>query len=246
MTMRSRGTDEPVVERAQDASDPSMGRPSSGRIERIDLKMRPARSILWQFPQLPSMERCALIEGADVERFEGTVLTLLDGEPTEIHYSVTCDAAWQTRSCTVTIESHGSTKTIRLEVDERGSWTRDGVRANELDGAADVDLGFSPCTNTLAIRRLALDIGQHARITVAWLRFPELDIIRSEQVYTRLTENTYRYESGTGDFRAELDVDEHGIVTRYGDYWREILESDLQAIDAAVAIEGPVKHAGAQ
>jgi hypothetical protein len=29
-------------------------------------------------------------------------------------------------------------------------------------------------------------------------------------------------ESGTGDFRADLEVDAAGIVTRYGSYWREI------------------------
>lgn len=173
------------------------------------------------------MERCALLEDSDVRRLEGTVLTLADADPVEIHYSVNCDAAWRTRSCIVNIDSGGSNETIQLEVDERGSWTRDGVRAAEFDDATDVDLGFSPCTNTLPIRRLALDVGQRARITVVWLRFPELDLIRSDQVYTRLAENAYRYESGTGDFRADLDVDDNGMVTRYGDYWREVVASGV-------------------
>lgn len=173
------------------------------------------------------MERCTLVEDAGLERLEGTVLTLLDGDPVEIHYSVTCDPAWRTRSCAVGIETRGSNKTIRLEVDEPGSWTHDGVRVSEFDGATDVDLGFSPCTNTLPIRRLALAVGQRARIAVVWLRFPELDLVRSEQVYTRLSESAYRYESATGDFRADLEVDDHGIVTRYGDYWREIVASGL-------------------
>ena len=32
-----------------------------------------------------------------------------------------------------------------------------------------------------------------------------------------VTWRSYRYESGT--FEAELQVDEHGLVTRYGDIW---------------------------
>jgi hypothetical protein len=167
------------------------------------------------------MERCALLE--DVERWylEGTVLTLLRGDPTEIRYALACDEAWRTQSCSVDIEGTVASESFEFEVDE-GVWTVNGRHERAFDGLTDIDLGFSPCTNTLPIRRLALEVGQSARIAVVWLRFPSLEIVRSEQVYTRLADHTYRYDSGSGDFTAELDVDELGIVTRYGDFWREL------------------------
>jgi hypothetical protein len=168
------------------------------------------------------MERCSLLESAEIKRLEGTVLTLLGAVPVEIRYVVTCDAQWRTRSCDVHIEAPGSSRMIELEAGDQGLWIQDGVRIKEFDDITDVDLGFSPCTNTLPIRRLALEIGQAARISVVWLRFPDLDTLRSEQVYTRLAENVYRFDSGAGDFSAILEVDEAGIVTRYGDIWREL------------------------
>jgi hypothetical protein len=83
----------------------------------------------------------------------------------------------------------------------------------------DVDLGFTPSTNLLPIRRLSLAVGAEASIRAAWLRFPGLELEPLEQVYRRESEHRYRYESGGGRFAAELEVDEFGLVARYGDYW---------------------------
>ena len=89
----------------------------------------------------------------------------------------------------------------------------------QVRGCIDVDLGFSPVTNTLPIRRLALPVGGEAAVRAAWLRFPELEFVPLEQVYRRLAAERYLYESAGGRFRAELEVDAWGLVTRYGDYW---------------------------
>jgi hypothetical protein len=80
-----------------------------------------------------------------------------------------------------------------------------------------VDLGCSPSTNTLPIRRLRLAPGKAATIKAAWVRFPELVVVKAAQTYARLDEFTWRYASGT--FDAELTVDEDGLVVAYAD-WR--------------------------
>src|SRR6478752_2249969 len=67
-------------------------------------------------------------------------------------------------------------------------WTVDGAPARALSGCSDVDLGCSPSTNTLPIRRLRLAIGASHSIKAAWIRFPELQIVKAEQTYTRLDE----------------------------------------------------------
>ncbi len=182
--------------------------------------MRLIRSVLWYSPILPSMERCSLREGPDRWRLEGTVLTLIDSGPAEIRYVLTCDRSWRTRECTVCVARSDAAWQADLGVDEAGSWFQDGMRIDGSGGISDVDLGFTPSTNTLPIRRLALAIGEEAKIRVVWLRFPEFDGVVAEQVYARIAEDVYRFESG--DFRAILETDEHGIVTRYGDLWREI------------------------
>jgi hypothetical protein len=99
------------------------------------------------------------------------------------------------------------------------------MRVDAFEGITDADLGFSPCTNTIPIRRLAPAIGEEVRITVVWLRFPEFDLLPSEQAYTRIGENRYRFERGA-DFRAVIETDGPGIVTRYGDLWREVQQGE--------------------
>jgi hypothetical protein len=174
------------------------------------------------------MERCSLREGPDQWRLDGTVLTLLGDGPAEIRYAVTCDRSWRTRSCTVHVDHRDVAWRVELEADGTGSWSRDGTRVDALDGITDADLGFSPCTNTIPVRRLAPAIGEEVRITVVWLRFPEFDLLPSEQAYTRIAENRYRFESGAGEFRALIEIDRLGIVTRYGEIWREVRQGEAE------------------
>ena len=108
-------------------------------------------------------------------------------------------------------------RSIVLMRDSKGGWTIDGARASALRGCTDVDLGFSPSTNTLPIRRLRLDISASKTINAAWVRFPGLEVVKAAQAYTRLDELTYRYASGS--FEAELTVDGVGLVTDYA-VWR--------------------------
>ena len=94
-----------------------------------------------------------------------------------------------------------------------------------LHGLIDVDLGFSPVTNTLPIRRLDPAIGEAVAVTAAWVRFPELTIEPLPQRYIRLAERRYRYESAGGAFVAEIEVDDLGLVTAYEGGWRRIAVS---------------------
>jgi hypothetical protein len=58
-----------------------------------------------------------------------------------------------------------------------------------LEPALDVDLGFSPLTNTLPIRRLGLlgaAPGTSSTITAAWVLVPALTVVAARQTYTVL------------------------------------------------------------
>ena len=109
----------------------------------------------------------------------------------------------------------------------------DGAPVRALKGCTDVDLGCSPATNTLPIRRLRLAVGASHTIRAAWVRFPELVVEKAAQTYTRLDEFTYRYASGT--FEAELTVDDDGLVAGYA-VWRRtavaIGPEDTEPLDA--------------
>ena len=78
----------------------------------------------------------------------------------------------------------------------------------------------TPATNTVPIRRLGLEVGETAGLTAAWVRFPELDVVASEQWYRRLAIDRWQYTSG--DYDCQLVTDPAtGLVLSYGeDLWR--------------------------
>ena len=144
-----------------------------------------------------------------------------------LRYAIECDPAWRTRSAVIEGQANGSPVRFALSADGAGHWTSDGVALPHLAEALDVDLGFTPATNTLPIRRLGLAVGQSAPVRSAWLRFPELRLEPLEQTYAREAERTFRY-CATVDgepFVARLDVDAFGRVVRYEGLWE--MESDL-------------------
>jgi hypothetical protein len=89
----------------------------------------------------------------------------------------------------------------------------------EVAGSIDLDLNFSPSTNLLPIRRLHLSIGEQAQVQAAWLRFPGFTLEPLEQLYRRVDDVTYRYESAGGKFVADLKVNAVGFVTLYPKVW---------------------------
>jgi hypothetical protein len=81
----------------------------------------------------------------------------------------------------------------------------------------DVDLAVTPATNTLAVRRLDLEIGKREQETAVWARA----IQPLAQHHTRLTKDRYRYESATG-FSAEITADDEGLILSYPSGWERI------------------------
>ncbi|HEX2266666.1 MAG TPA: putative glycolipid-binding domain-containing protein [Actinomycetota bacterium] len=170
------------------------------------------RALHWRRLDTPGSEYFTLSQAADGWKLDGTVAVTIDGRPLLVRYTVRCDPEWKTEDADVVVDSGGIMQRLRLGA-AGGRWRSNEGSVTTLDGAVDVDLGVTPSTNTLPIRRLELDIGEHADLVVAWIRFPDLSVLRSDQRYTRLAENTYRYESGS--FSRDIEVDELGLVTKY-------------------------------
>jgi hypothetical protein len=163
-------------------------------------------------------EHCTLAVRGGGLSLIGTVLGSEEGVPIRIEYRVLADGAGLTSAVHVRDLRGFDQRTLTVERSTKGVWTVDGVPAKVLKGCTDIDLDCSPSTNTLPIRRLRLGVGASSTIQAAWVRFPALEVVKAAQTYTRLDEFTYRYASG--DFAAELTVDEDGLVAQYGDWQR--------------------------
>ena len=146
-----------------------------------------------------------------------------------VHYTViVVEKTWETQASFITVSSgDGKRSDLQLYRLPEG-WVfrrppeHDWQPLPQFDGLVDIDLGCTPATNLLPIRRLNLEIGEAAEMTAVWVRFPSLEIVRLPQRYTRLSEREYRYESFLSGFSAVLKVDSFGVVDRYGDVWERL------------------------
>ncbi|MGZ3582462.1 MAG: putative glycolipid-binding domain-containing protein [Ktedonobacterales bacterium] len=193
------------------------------------------RALIWRRVDTDGLEYCALAHSdAGGWTLGGTVVVTFGGRPAEASYEVVCDEQWQTKIAVVSLTMAGQQRTLRLAVDDERRWWADGQELPELQGCVDVDLGVTPATNTLPIRRLGLDTGASALVTAAWVRFPSLEVSPLVQGYTRLDAEHYRYESGEdleqgGEpaFTAELLVDDAGLVLEYEGLWQRVATEDV-------------------
>ncbi|GAB3092900.1 putative glycolipid-binding domain-containing protein [Isoptericola nanjingensis] len=109
--------------------------------------------------------------------------------------------------------SDGRQLDLSREADD--DWRVDGAARPDLSEAVDVDLSFSPFTNTLPIRRLDLAVGAAADIVTAYVDGETFEVSPDPQRYTRLDADRYVYESRDGDFHREISVDADGLVVDY-------------------------------
>jgi hypothetical protein len=195
------------------------------------------RTVLWQRIESPGSEWCTLEREPEGWRVGGIVLAEVAAVPVLVQYVVVLGSDWSTRAVEIVMRSGDAIepRELRLTVapDQRWQIERESSPDTSmpqddllaLRGLIDVDLGFSPVTNTLPIRRLDPAVGEAVAVTAAWVRFPELTIEPLPQRYIRLAERRYRYESAGGAFVAEIEVDDLGLVTMYEGGWRRIAAS---------------------
>jgi uncharacterized protein len=130
--------------------------------------------------------------------------------PYRASYELEVRKGWITRRLRVEVAGVGM---IELRHDGKGTWA--GVpNCDELDGALDCDLAFSPLTNTMPIRRHGLHEQPGAvDFDMAWVSLPDLKVHRSKQRYEHLEPGRVRFSSD--DFTADLEVDADGLVVYY-------------------------------
>jgi hypothetical protein len=183
-------------------------------------------SILWRGIVFPGHEACRLVAQESGWQLEGSAVFSHKGRICRLDYQALCDLAWQSMSAKV--EGWLGEKVIDIQIrhGSNGDWWLNGVEQPAVLGCTDADLNFSPSTNLLPIRRLGLAIGQTAEVRAAWLRFPGFELEPLPQLYRRLDETTYHYESAGGQFVAELKVNRAGFVIDYGGLWLAELASE--------------------
>jgi hypothetical protein len=176
-------------------------------------------SILWRRLDRPGHESALLLRQTDSWHLQGTAVFSHDQLPCRLDYHIVCDSGWRTRSGKVAGWVGNRVIEIELTISSDHRWLLNEKEYPEVEGCVDLDLNFSPSTNLLPIRRLNLAVGQKMEVRAAWLRFPDFKLEPLSQLYKRINETSYRYESAGGSFTADLSVNADGFVTKYPNLW---------------------------
>jgi hypothetical protein len=202
-----------------------------------------ARLLIWE-----ALEEDVRIEAASVELADdgltarGTQIGT-DPLPYRLDYRLDATGAgFATRALRVEAAGEGWGRRLRLERSDDREWTIEVGGEGEVDlpapggdeaslaGALDCDLGLSPLTNSMPIRRHRLDEGPgEANFTMAWVSVPDLAVVPSGQRYTHLRRDdngaVVRFADTDGrfdGFTAELELDPDGFVRFYPELARRV------------------------
>ena len=129
-----------------------------------------------------------------------------------VQYVIRLSATWQMRQFLLFRDLEEPD--LWLATDGSARWGEmNGAHRIELDGCYDVALVCTPFTTTLPIRRLPLQVGDTAELSVALVDVDTLDVRPARRRYTRVGERRWAVTDLALDAEPSVvDVDEHGLV----------------------------------
>jgi hypothetical protein len=178
-------------------------------------------TILWRRLDCPGHDSCCRRKLGDGWQLSGTAIFLFEQKPCLLFYEVNTNSGWET--CTASISGYVGKSIISLAIARtpNNHWSINDIELQEAAGCIDLDLGFTPATNLIAIRRLSLAVGARSQAPAAWLNFPDFTLKRLEQYYHRLSHNRYEYTSPDTGYADVLEVDDYGVITHYPQLWEQ-------------------------
>ncbi|QYO62471.1 putative glycolipid-binding domain-containing protein [Leptolyngbya sp. 7M] len=184
------------------------------------------RTVMWMQWNNLGMEQLHIENNQNGIMADSVVVGVKDGKPFRTRYQIDTDQDWQVRNLQIELLNAGGTR-LTIRSDKEGQWWQNSDQPiPKLGGCLDVDLSATPFTNTLAIRRLALQPGDSCDLTVVYVAVPEMQVRAVPQRYTCLEINSqggiYRYEALTRNFSVDLLVDRDGLVIEYPQTFRRI------------------------
>lgn len=173
----------------------------------------------WRRLDHPGHEAARLVYHDPFWQLGGTAVFRDSGAPCRLEYTIVCDRSWRTLHARVS--GWWGTRPVNIHIASSPDlrWRLDGCPCPDVTGCFDIDLSFSPSTNTLPVRRLGLEPGEGADVRAAWLVVPEFTLRPLEQSYRRAGPNTYHYEAKGAGTVTDIEMDEAGLVRRYPGLW---------------------------
>lgn len=176
--------------------------------------------LIWQHLEAPGWEHVRVItEHPGWTVFDSILVREHKGKVLRGGYTLVVDKQWRTLELRFMLESEpGSMQGVHLLSEGKGRWTdADEQHIPELDGILDVDIQWSPLTNSLPLNRLAMAEGSDHDIRVAYIALPDLTLQVVDQHYHRQNASTVIFSAPGSSATYPITVDQEGYVAAYPD-----------------------------
>lgn len=178
-------------------------------------------SIVWRRLDRPGHDSCTLRRFRQSWLLDGVSIWHDPAGPARLSYLIRCDADWRARSAHLIGRVGETVLDLQIARGSDGIWGMNGKALSGSDSATDFDLGFTPATNTLVLRRLMHEGKEQDQQVAVWLDESDWQPKLLTQSYRREADERWHFESARGDAQAALSVDHCGFVTDYPGFWKQ-------------------------
>ncbi|MBB6331382.1 hypothetical protein HNP24_002332 [Chryseobacterium sediminis] len=181
------------------------------------------KTLIWQGILYQSLEYFHLQPDDEGYTVESKILGYHEGKIYAVNYRICTDKDWIVQDFLVESEVNRVVKTFAGKR-SGNQWEINNTVHPEFNNFKFIDISLTPFTNTLPINNLKLSENSSQKIDVIYIDVLNQHVRPVQQQYTRTASHKYLYENIENDFKAEISVDEMGLVTSYPELFEKIAE----------------------
>ncbi|HXS35907.1 MAG TPA: putative glycolipid-binding domain-containing protein [Flavipsychrobacter sp.] len=171
-------------------------------------------NIIWKGRYYQSMEYCNLVQAESGNEIQSTIIGYHEQQIFKVEYHIHTNKEWEVYLVSIHMQLDSKSETIALE-NKDGIWYLNSKPEPSFKSIVYIDISLTPFTNTLPVNGMAFENDKQQIIDVIYFDLLEKKTKPSKQIYTRLSTNKYLFQTYDGSFKAEIEVDEQGLVTDY-------------------------------
>jgi hypothetical protein len=171
-------------------------------------------NVIWTGKLYHSIENFILTNTSNGNEITSTIIGVYKNKIYKVDYEIKTNKNWETTFVSLRTQFDNSNEVLTLEKKD-GEFLLNDKSSDDFKDIFDIDISLTPFTNTLPINRLQLKDNQQQLIEVLYFDILNKEIKPVKQSYTRLAADHYIYENQDTSFRAELKIDELGLVVAY-------------------------------
>lgn len=183
------------------------------------------KTLIWKGIYYQSLEYFNLSTKEESYRAESKIIGCHEDNMYTLDYRILIDENWIVQDFLIESEINKVKRTFSGKRNQN-QWEINGVVHSEYNNFKFIDISLTPFTNTLPVNNLKLSESSSQKIDVMYIDVLQHHIKPVQQQYTRTAVNKYLYENIEIDFKAEISVDESGLVTNYPELFEKIADAE--------------------